>query len=76
VKQLIEFIAKNLVDHPEDVQVTVIENEDGQCYELRVHADDMGKVIGRDGRTAKAIRTILNTAANKQDMRATLQIVE
>ncbi|MGI6461501.1 MAG: KH domain-containing protein [Candidatus Hydrogenedentales bacterium] len=76
MKQLIEFVAKKLVDHPEDVQVTVIENEDGQYYELRVHQDDMGKVIGRDGRTAKAIRTILSTAANKQNMRATLQIVE
>ncbi len=76
MKQLIEFIAKKLVDHPEDVQVTVIESDDEQCYELRVHQDDMGKVIGRDGRTAKAIRTILSTAANKQDTRATLQIVE
>jgi len=76
VKQLIEFIAKKLVDHPENVEITVIENEDGQSYELRVHPDDMGKVIGKDGRTAKAIRTILNTAGSKQDTRATLQIVE
>ena len=76
MKQLIEFIAKKLVDHPEDVQVTVIEGDDGECYELRVHQEDMGRVIGRDGRTAKAIRTLLNTAAAKQEKRVLLQIVE
>lgn len=76
VKQLIEFISKKLVDHPEDVQVTVIESEDEEIYELRVNQEDMGRVIGRDGRTAKAIRTLLNTAAAKQDKRVLLQIVE
>ncbi len=76
MKELIELIAKKLVSHPEDVQVRLIEGEDGQCFELRVHADDMGKVIGKSGRTAKAIRTVLNAAASKQDARAVLQIVE
>jgi len=76
VKQLIEFIAKKLVDHPEDVQVTLIESDEGHCYELRVHPDDMGKVIGKNGRAAKAMRTLLSSAASKAEIRATLQIVE
>ena len=76
MKQLIEFISKKLVEHPEDVQVTVIESEGEEVYELRVNQEDMGRVIGRDGRTAKAIRTLLNTASAKQDKRVMLQIVE
>jgi hypothetical protein len=76
VKELIELIAKKLVQHPEDVQVRVIETENGQSYELRVHSDDMGKVIGKSGRTAKAIRAVLNAAASKQNRRADLQIME
>ncbi len=76
MKQLIEFIAKKLVDSPEDVQVTLIESDEGHCYELRVHPDDMGKVIGKNGRAAKAMRTLLSSAASKAEIRATLQIVE
>ena len=76
MKELVEFIAKKLVEHPEDVQVRVIEGDEGSNLELRVHPDDMGKVIGRDGRTAKALRTLVNTAAAKADVRAGLQIVE
>jgi len=76
VKDLIELIAKKLVEHPDDVQVRVIDGEDGQVIELRVHPDDMGRVIGKAGRTAKAIRTLLHSAASKADMRVTLQIVE
>ncbi|MCP4640490.1 MAG: KH domain-containing protein [bacterium] len=76
MKDLIELIAKKLVDHPEDVQVRVIESDEEQCYELRVHEEDMGKVIGKSGRTAKAMRTLLNSAASKANVRATLQIVE
>ena len=76
MKDLIELIAKKLVEHPEDVQVRVIESEDGQSLELRVHADDMGKVIGKNGKTAKAIRTVLGSAASKKNVRAVLQIVE
>ena len=74
MKDLIELIAKKLVSHPEDVQVRVIDRADGQAYELRVHPDDMGKIIGKNGRTAKALRTLLNSAASKQDIRANLQI--
>ena len=76
MKDLIEMIAKKLVEHPEDVQVSVTEGDDGQNLELRVHPDDMGRVIGKAGRTAKAIRTLLHSAASKADMRVTLHIVE
>lgn len=76
MKELIEFISKQLVDNPDDVQVRVIENEDGQIYELRVNPDDMGRVIGRNGRVAKAVRTLLGAAATKQDIRVSLDIVE
>ena len=76
MKELIELIAKRLVEHKEDVQVRLIENDEGQCYELHVNPEDMGKVIGRGGRTAKAIRTVLSASASKQNTRAMLQIVE
>ena len=75
--ELVELIAKKLVQHPEDVKVRVIESEDGtQVLELHVHPDDMGKVIGKSGRTAKAIRTLLSSAASKTEAHVTLQIVE
>lgn len=76
MKELIEFIAKKLVDHPEDVQVRAIEDEEGQVLELRVNPEDMGKIIGKAGRTAKAIRTVVSSAAAKADVRINLQIVE
>ncbi|GMU91770.1 MAG: UPF0109 protein [Candidatus Hydrogenedentota bacterium] len=76
MKELIEFVAKKLVDHPEDVRVRVIENDEGQIIELRVHPEDMGKVIGKSGKTAKAIRTLLSSAAMKSNVRANLQIIE
>lgn len=76
MKELIELISKKLVDHPEDVQVRVIEGDDGQVCELRVHPDDMGRVIGKNGRVAKAVRTLISSAAAKQDVRVTLDIVE
>ncbi len=75
-KELVEFIAKKLVAHPEDVKVRVIENEEGQVLELRVNPEDMGKVIGRGGKTAKAMRSLLASATTKTETRAVLQIVE
>lgn len=76
MKELVEFIAKKLVEHPEEVQVVLVES-DAKCeYQLRVHAEDMGRVIGKSGRTAKAIRTLLSSAAAKANIRATLEIVE
>ena len=76
MKELIEIISKKLVEHPEDVQVRVIDSDEGQTYELRVHPDDLGRVIGKNGRVAKAVRTLLSSAAAKQQVRATLEIVE
>ncbi len=76
MKDLIEFIAKKLVEHPDDVEVQVIEAEGSQEYKLRVHQDDMGRVIGKSGRTAKAMRTLLSSASAKANIHATLEIVE
>lgn len=76
MKELVEFIAKKLVQHPEDVQVQCEETESGQEYKLQVHAEDMGRVIGKSGRTAKALRTLVGSAAAKANIRATLEIIE
>ena len=76
MKELVEPIARALVDHPEDVQVTTVEGPQGVVLELRVHTEDLGKVIGRQGRTAKAIRTILGAGGMKLRKRYTLEIHE
>jgi predicted RNA-binding protein YlqC (UPF0109 family) len=76
VKDLIEFIAKKMVEHPEDVQVRLIEGEESQNYELQVNPEDMGRIIGRSGRTAKAIRTLVSSAAAKAKVYVNLEIVE
>lgn len=75
-KELIEFMVKNLVDVPEEVSVNVIDGEKSTIYELRVAEDDIGKVIGKQGRIAKAIRTILSASATKSGKRATLEILD
>jgi predicted RNA-binding protein YlqC (UPF0109 family) len=76
MKELIEAIAKALVDHPEQVQVRAVEGEQVTVLELRVHPEDLGKVIGRQGRTAKSMRTILGAAGMKLRKRLTLEILE
>ena len=76
MKDLVEAIAKALVDHPEQVQVKSVEGEQVTVLELRVHPEDLGKVIGRQGRTAKSIRTILGAAGMKLRKRLTLEILE
>ena len=76
MKELVEAIAKALVDNPDQVQVRAIEGEHVTVFELRTHPDDLGKVIGRQGRTAEAIRTILGAAGMKQRKRFTLEILE
>jgi uncharacterized protein len=76
MKELVELIAKKLVAHPDEVQVTVVEGEEGESIELRVNPEDMGRVIGKAGRTAKAIRALVSAAASKAGKRASLQIVE
>jgi predicted RNA-binding protein YlqC (UPF0109 family) len=76
MKELVEAIARALVDHPEDVKVTAVDGSQVTVLELRVHPEDLGKVIGRQGRTAKAIRTLLGAAGMKLRKRYTLEILE
>jgi len=76
VKELVETVCKSLVDMPEEVKVTQIDGEQTSILELRVHQSDLGKVIGKQGRTARAIRTILAAAGMKQRRRFNLEIIE
>ncbi len=76
MKELIEAIAKAQVDNPDQVTVRAIEGEQVTVLELRVHPSDLGKVIGKQGRTARSIRTILNAAGMKLKKRFTLEILE
>jgi len=76
VKELITFIAEKLVDEPEAVDVTCREDDDSLTIELRVAQEDLGKVIGKQGRTARAMRTVLATAAARLDKRSRLEILE
>jgi uncharacterized protein len=76
MKQLVEYIAKALVDHPDKVEVKEIVGEKTLIYEVRVGEGDLGKIIGKEGRTAKAIRSIIAAAAMKQGKRAQLEILE
>lgn len=76
LKSLVEFVAKSLVDHPDLVDVNEIEGEKTTILELRVDEEDLGKIIGRHGRTAKAMRTVINAAATKERKRAVLEILE
>ncbi|MCL4558456.1 MAG: KH domain-containing protein [Deltaproteobacteria bacterium] len=75
MKELVEGIAKQLVDRPDSVQVKVIESEHTSVIELTVDKEDMGKIIGREGKTVKAIRTILGAVGNKLKKRFVLEIV-
>ena len=75
-KDLVEYIAKSLVDDPENVSVSIIEGEKSTILELRVSQDDIGKVIGKHGRIAKAVRTVLNAAASKTGKRVVLEILD
>ncbi len=76
MKDLLEEIAKALVDNPEDVSVAEVEGEQTTVLELRVNNEDLGKVIGRQGRTARAIRTLLAAAGMKVHKRFVLEILE
>jgi predicted RNA-binding protein YlqC (UPF0109 family) len=73
---LIAYIAKALVDNPEAVEVTEVEGGQNSVIELKVAKDDLGKVIGKQGRTARAMRTILSAASTKIRKRAVLEIIE
>lgn len=76
MKELITFIAEKLVDQPDVVDVVCKEDDDNITVELRVAQEDLGKVIGKQGRTARAMRTVLAAAATKVDKRSRLEILE
>ncbi len=76
MKELIDFIARALVDSPDDVEVTEFGDEKASMITLKVAREDLGKVIGKKGRTAKAMRTILSATATKLGKRSTLEIME
>ena len=74
-KELVEYVAKSLVDDPDSVQVTQVEDEEGTVIKLHVAEDDMGKVIGRNGSVAKALRTLLKVTAAREGSSVQLEIV-
>ncbi len=76
MKELVSLMAKALVDHPDQVKVTEVVGEQTSVIELRVAKEDLGKVIGKQGRTAKAMRTILSAASAKVRKRHVLELVE
>lgn len=76
MKAFVEFVVKALVDHPEEVDVREVDGERVVVFELRLNQTDVGKVIGKSGRTITAIRTLLTSAAAKQGKRAMLEIIE
>lgn len=76
LKDLVDYLAKSLVDKPDKVSVTEVAREGALVYELRVAKEDIGKVIGKKGRTAQSIRTLLAAAGTKLGKRTTLEIIE
>ena len=76
LKNLVIYMAQGLVDHPDDVSVEILEAGDGGELELRTHADDMGHVIGKQGRTARSLRLVLGAAAGRIDRRMGLEIAD
>ena len=75
-KELVEYMVKSLVDHPEQVEIQEVEGEKSTILELRVTKEDIGKVIGKHGRIARAIRTIINASATKSGKRVVLEILD
>ena len=76
MKELVLFLAKHLVNQPDAVEVTETQGETASVLELRVAREDLGRVIGKQGRTAKSIRTILNAAASRTNRKIILEIIE
>lgn len=76
MKELVEYIAKALVDNPDEVSVNEVEGSQSIIIELKVAEEDMGKVIGKQGRIAKAIRTVVKAAAIKQNKRVVVEIIQ
>ncbi|HAK75239.1 MAG TPA: KH domain-containing protein [Sporomusaceae bacterium] len=75
MKELVEVIAKALVKNPDQVNVTVVEEDNSTVLELRVASDDMGKIIGKQGRIAKAVRTVVKAAATRENKKVAVEIV-
>ncbi|MES1157506.1 MAG: KH domain-containing protein [Haliangium ochraceum] len=76
LRALVEYLARGLVDHPEEVVVEEVDEPDALVFELKVAEQDLGKVIGKQGRTAKALRTVLSAASSKMRRRVILEILE
>jgi predicted RNA-binding protein YlqC (UPF0109 family) len=76
MKELVEYLARYLVNHPDAVEVRETEGETASVLELKVAQDDLGRIIGKQGRTAKSIRTILNAAASRTNRKVVLEILE
>ena len=76
LRGLVEYLARGLVDHPEEVSVEEVDEPDALVFELKVAEQDLGKVIGKQGRTAKALRTVLSAASSKMRRRVILEILE
>jgi predicted RNA-binding protein YlqC (UPF0109 family) len=76
MKDLLDFIVRKLVDHPDDVAIAEVAGEQTCVYELRVNKEDLGKVIGKQGRTARALRTVMSAASVKENRRVMLEIID
>lgn len=76
MKELVRYLAKSLVSNPDAVEIKEIDNDGGSVIELKVAKEDLGRIIGKQGRTAKSIRTLLNAAASRDNRRVVLEIVE
>jgi predicted RNA-binding protein YlqC (UPF0109 family) len=76
VKGLVEFLAKSLVDESDQVEVTLVEERDADVYEIDVGEQDLGRIIGRGGKTARALRTVVNAAAPRSGKRTMVEILE
>jgi len=76
MKDLLEYLAKALVDNPDDIQIEVIEGERSVILQLKVNQEDIGKVIGKQGRIAQALRTLVKAAATKQGKNAIVEILD
>ncbi|NPV59303.1 MAG: KH domain-containing protein [Actinobacteria bacterium] len=76
MKELLEYLARALVDNPEGVEVTSVEGERSTILQLRVHPDDVGKVIGKNGRIAQAMRTLIKASATREGRNAIVEIID
>jgi uncharacterized protein len=76
MKELVEMLAKHLVNRPEEVQVRETQGDTASVIELRVASEDLGRIIGKQGRTAKSIRTVVNAAASRVNRKVVLEIIE